>query len=153
VTPQPCDGVFNWYSSFGYADSDAGNREMLQRAFESLRPGGRFALDVPNLPGLLRGFQRHLVRHGQSNGKSVTLIRESSVNLVDGLLEQTWTWLVENESPVERHSALRLYLPHHIREMSEQCGFENVRFFGSVDRDPLVLDSPRLICVAERPTA
>lgn len=147
-----CDGVFNWYSSFGYADTDALNQKMLLRAFETLRPGGRFALDVPNLPGVLRGFQRHLVRHGESAGRAVTLVRASEINLQRGLLEQTWTWLIEGRPPVERRSALRLYLPHQIRELMEQSGFTDVRFFGSIDRDTLKLDSPRLICVAERPT-
>lgn len=151
VPDDACNGVFNWYSSFGYADSDARNRQMLQRAFESLLPGGRYALDVPNLPGVLRGFQRYMVRRGESAGRAVTLIRESNINIHVGLLEQKWTWLVEGQPPVERRSALRLYLPHQIRELLEQCGFENVRFFGDIHHEPLTIDSPRLICVAEKP--
>ena len=146
----PCQGVFNWYSSFGYARTDEQNRLMFQRAFDSLVPGGRFALDVPNLPGLIRGFQRHIVRRGESAGKSVTLIRESTLNLVDGQLEQTWTWLTEGQPPVDRQSRLRLYLPHQIREMLESVGFKDVRFFSDVDKAPLTIDSGRLICVCER---
>lgn len=146
----PCQGVFNWYSSFGYADSDARNRSMFQRAYESLRPGGRFALDVPNFTGLMRGFQRHIVRHGESAGNAVTLIRESTLNLRDGLLEQTWTWLTAGQPAVDRRSQLRLYLPHQICEMLKSVGFENVRLYGDITRTPLTIDSGRLICVAER---
>ena len=77
----PCDAVFNWYSSFGYAATDERNVLMLQRAFESLRPGGIFALDVPNFPAVIRNFQRCLARHGTSAGRHVTVVRESVVDL------------------------------------------------------------------------
>jgi SAM-dependent methyltransferase len=150
---QPCDAVFNWYSSFGYAHDDARNSLMLQRAFESLRPGGRLALDVPNAPGILRDFQRCLARHGISAGRRVTVVRESTVNLILGTLDQTWTWLTEGQEPITRQSAIRLYLPHQIREMLEQCGFRQIQFWGGIDRSPLTLDAPRLVITAERPDA
>lgn len=152
VPDRPCDAAFNWYSSFGYAETDERNRQMLQRAFEALRPGGCFALDIPNFPGVLRGFQRHLVRRGISGGRHVTLIRESEIDLCRGRLEQLWTWIVEGRSSVERRSSLRLYLPHQVREMLEQCGFQDVRFYGDVQGEPFAVDSSRLLLVATRPT-
>ena len=94
---------------------------MLARAYESLLPGGRFALDVPHLPGLLRGFQKHMVRRGQFDGREVLLVRESQVNLHDGLLEQVWSWHVEGRELRRRRRTLRLYLPHQIAEMLESC--------------------------------
>src|SRR5262249_53201722 len=40
---QRCAAAFNWRTGFGNADDEANGR-MLARAFEALRPGGRFAL-------------------------------------------------------------------------------------------------------------
>lgn len=151
VTDSPCDGVFNWYSSFGYAHKNSRNQMMLARAFESLKPGGGYALDVPNFPGLIRGFQRHLVRTGTSGGRQVTCVRESSVNLRAGLLEQTWNWIVEGRPIDQRKSALRIYFPHEIVELLEAVGFVDVELYGQVDKRKLELDSPRLIVVARRP--
>lgn len=147
----PCDAVINWFSSFGYADRDEQNLVMLRRAWDSLRPGGRIALDLPNLPGLLRGFQRSLVQRGKSAGRDVVVLRESTLNLTRGMLEQTWTWFVEGESPVERRSELRMYLPHQIGDMLAAVGFGDTRFFGSAGGEPLSLDSPRLLITARRP--
>lgn len=146
-----CHAVINWYSSFGYACSDERNRQMIARAYDALRPGGRFALDVPNLCGVLRNFQRHLVRRGESRGRKVTLIRESTVVLERGVLKQVWTWLIDGRPPIERTSELRLYLPHQVREMLASCGFDNIRLLGSIAAEELTLDSPRLICTASRP--
>src|SRR5262249_17096597 len=42
VPPVSCDGAFNWNTGFGNHADDVRNREMLRRAFESLKSGGRF---------------------------------------------------------------------------------------------------------------
>lgn len=149
--PDPCAGVFNWYSSFGYADSDSRNAQMFECAFRTLVSGGWLALDVPNFPGIIRGFQRYLVRSGECDGRHVTCVRESVLNLEHGRLEQTWSWLAAGEPVSRRYSALRLYWPHQIAEMLATAGFEDVRMFGGIDETPLGMDSPRLICIARKP--
>jgi len=151
VPAETCDGAFNWYSSFGYADNDDRNQSMLQRAFDCLKPGGRYALDIPNLPNLLRGFQHHLVKTGQSAGRDVTCVRHSNINLEKGLLEQTWQWFADGQAVDVRKSALRLYLPHQVREMLQRVGFEAIEQLGGIDGQPLSIDSPRLILIARKP--
>lgn len=150
VPTTSCHAAFNWYSSYGYASTDAQNEEMLHRAYEALEPGGMYALDVPNYPGVLRNFQYHLVRTGQSDGKEVTCVRESQVDWGSGQLKQVWKWFVEGAPVDTRHSALRLYWPHQIREALLRVGFVDIEMFGEVDCRALDLDSPRLILVARK---
>ena len=147
----PCDGVFNWYSSFGYSSDDQRNQSMLMRAFESLKPGGWLALDIPNLPFLLRSFQTEMKHEGFSQGRKISLLRQSIIDIDEGLLRQTWNWQIENEAPVIRYSALRLYLPHQIKRMLKDCGFQAITMFGDLASTALELDSPRLIISAQRP--
>jgi SAM-dependent methyltransferase len=144
----PCDGAFNWYSSFGYSDDDGRNLEMLRRAFEALRPGGRFALDTLNVPGLLRDFKPCMTRRGPTSAGEVLLIRESVINHVRGAIEQTWTYVMPDGTRDVRRSSVRLYLPHQVKEMLEKCGFEDVEFFGSVKGEPLEVGSARCILTA-----
>ena len=94
VATPPCDAVFNWWTSFGYADDDAGNQRMLQRAFESLVPGGAFALDVPNLPGVLRHFQPGVVTHRETPQGRVMLVRESRFDVLTAVMHKTWTYVL-----------------------------------------------------------
>jgi len=125
--------------------------ETCDGAFECLKPGGFYALDIPNLPNLLRGFQHHLVRTGQSARRDVTCMRHSNINLEKGLLEQTWEWFVEGQAVDRRKSALRLYLPHQVREMLQRVGFDTIQQLGGTDSQPLSIDSPRLILIARKP--
>ena len=151
VPSEPCDAVINWYSSFGYAADDATNQQMLDRAFESLKPGGRFALEIPNVPGLLRRFEPVLVQEGTSRGRAVRIVRTCEPDFELGLLRQTWEWNVEGETAVTRQSAVKMYLPNRVRELLLAAGFDSVRMFGSADGEPYEMDSPRLLVTSGKP--
>ena len=143
----PCDAVFNWWTSFGYADDDTTNTLMLRRAWESLRPGGRYALDFMNVPGLYRHFLPHVVTR---NGE-VTLVRESTLDLPANVIRKQWTYFMPDGRRVLHHSAVRLYDPAALWRLFKAAGFTEVTFFGDVDGSALSLDSPRCIIVARKP--
>lgn len=147
----PCDAAFNWYSSFAYDEDDRRNARMLGRAFDALKSGGRFALDFPNVPGVLRGFMPAMLRrHGSAEGE-VLLVRESTIDLPRGMLRQEWTYVLPGGRRITTRSSVKLYMPHALAEMLRSCGFVDVQFCGSVGGEELSLDSPRCICVARRP--
>lgn len=143
----PCDAVFNWWTSFGYAESDDINQLMLRRAWESLRKGGFYALDFMNVPGLYRHFLPHVVTR---NGE-VTLIRESTLDLSANVIRKQWTYFLPDGRRVVHHSAVRLYDPAALRRLFEDVGFTEVTFYGDVDASPLTLNSPRCIITARKP--
>lgn len=153
VPAVPCDAALSWRTSLGYADDPACDRRMVQRAFAALRPGGRFALDYQNVPFLLRGFQRALVRRGATAAGEVLLLRESEILLTEGRLRQRWTYLYPGGEQRTRESAVRLYLPHELLGLLRDSGFVDLELFGGTEGrgQPLTLDSPRCICVGRRP--
>jgi ubiquinone/menaquinone biosynthesis C-methylase UbiE len=142
----PCDAVFNWWTSFGYSEANETNTLMLRRAWESLRPGGRYALDFMNVPGLYRHFLPHVVTR---NGE-VTLVRESTLDLPANVIRKQWTYFLPGGRRVVHHSAVRLYDPAALRRLFEAAGFSEVTFFGDVDASPLTLNSPRCIVLAHK---
>jgi 2-polyprenyl-3-methyl-5-hydroxy-6-metoxy-1,4-benzoquinol methylase len=146
---QAVDAALNWGTSFGNAD-DPRNLQMLCRAFQSLRPGGRFALDVLNVPRLLRHFQPYLCHQSNEHGETL-LVRESTLDLAGGSLRQRWLFVLPDGSRQVRQSAIRLYLPHHLAGMLQTCGFADITFHGGVRGEPLGLDSHRCILIARRP--
>jgi 2-polyprenyl-3-methyl-5-hydroxy-6-metoxy-1,4-benzoquinol methylase len=151
VPGERVQGAFNWWTSFGYFDEDDANREMLARAFEALAPGGRFALDTMNVPGVLRGFQRDVALRKQTPRGEVLLLRESSIDLAQGRMLKRWTYFVDGRREVEHASSVRLYMPDAIARMLRSVGFDDVQLLGTLGGDPLVLDSRRLIALARRP--
>ncbi len=152
IPETPCDAAFNWWTSFGYTPDDADNQRMLERAYASLRPGGHFALDTMNLPGVLRGFRRHVVTQRRTARGEVTLIRETRLDLRAGMMQKTWTYILPDGRRVEHESAVRLYLPHTLADLLRAVGFEEVELLGDLDGGSLSLDSPRCIALARRPS-
>lgn len=150
VPNQPMDAAVNWGTSFGNAD-DERNREMLLRAFQTLRPGGRFALDYQHVPRVLRTFQPCLLHRLTREGEETIILRESELDLPQGTLRQRWMLLFSDGRRLLRQSVVRLYLPAELAAMVRACGFEEITFHGGVRGEALSLDSPRCILVARRP--
>lgn len=146
-----CRGAFNWWTSFGYEAKDAANRRMLERAFDALDRGARFALDTMNAPGILRGFREHveLMRHTPQG--EILLVRKSRLDLRTAMLHKVWSFELPDGRLVERPSTVRLYAPHELLRLFTEAGFTEVRFFGGITAEPLGMDSPRCICVGQKP--
>lgn len=146
VPDAPCAAAINWWTSFGYLADDAANLRMLQRAFDALAPGGRFALDFPNTANLYAVFRPHeITRRGD-----ITMLRESTLDLARGVLVKNWTFLA-GERRVERTSLLRLYAPDQLVALFAAAGFTEIALYGGTDSAPLALDRPRCIVVGVRP--
>jgi len=142
VASPPCRAAINWWTSFGYLPDDAGNLRMLARAFESVAPGGGFALDFLHVPQILRAFRAHeITRRGD-----LVLERDTSIDLARGLMHKTW-----RVGGATRTSTVRAYHPHELANLVRAAGFTDVRLFGSVRGDALDLDAPRCIVIARRP--
>lgn len=153
VPEEPCDGALCWGTSFGNAETDEDNLRMLQRAYEGLRPGGRFVLDYQHVARLLGSFQPALIQHGplQPDGTRITLLRESQLDLPRGVLAQRWTVLTPEGRRRETRSEVRLYLPHELLRLLRAAGFSDVDFFGDLHWGALQERSPRCVVVARRP--
>jgi SAM-dependent methyltransferase len=150
---RPCAAAFNWNTSFAHGEHHEDDRAMLVRAFESLVPGGRFALDFMNLPQVLRDLQRHVAITRETPRGLVTLTRETSLDLDLGYMDKTWEYVFADGSRSTRTSRLRLYMPHQLVELLLVAGFELVSLYGGESREPLTIDSPRCIALARKARA
>jgi SAM-dependent methyltransferase len=151
VPEERVHAAFNWWTSFGYTLDDQRNAQMLRRAHDALLPGGCFALDTLNVPGILRGFQAHVVTKRTTSRGEVVLWRDSTIDLALGAMKKKWTYFVPNGERVEHESTVKLYLPDRIGALLNDVGFVDVTFFGDVKGGALGIDSPRCIAIARRP--
>lgn len=151
VPAEPCDGAFNWYTSFGYSQDDDTNLKMIQRAFESLKPGAWFALDFMNVPMILRQFQSKMERKLETPEGDIAIVRDCNIDLERGLMEQVWHWNLPDGRKIDSDSTLRIYMPQELKKLFERAGFTEVKLFGGLNNEPLTLTSGRCIIVARRP--
>lgn len=148
VTPRPCDGAFNFFSSFGFFQSDRENFLFLQCAARSLLQGGRFVLDCTNAQRILDGFQPVMVQPLKGGGE---VRRLSELFWEEGMVIQRWQFFdAAGQVLREKHSRLRLYLPHQLEQLLKAAGFLPLKLLGGYDHQDFDSSSPRLIWVSQR---
>jgi len=150
VAPRPCDAAFNWFTSFGYHRDDRVNVRMLHRAFESLKPGGRFALEIISMPKVFAEFRSCMLdRLPQADGE-LWLIQEPGIDFVNGMISGTWTFLKPDGTREVRRVENRAYMPHELARLFGEAGFVDVELLGP-DKAPFERTSRRLIVRGRRP--
>ncbi len=151
-TPElPCDLAINWHTSFGYTEDDGKNAQMLERAFEALRPGGVMVLDYGNAAHVIGNFQPATTMRLETDAGEWLAIRESRIDLEAGMLRQIWTFIAPDGKIDRRRGDTRLYMPRALRALLESVGFASVELFGDRTGGPLTTDSPRCLALARRP--
>jgi len=146
-----CDAAVNWWTSFGYDQDDSQNIKMLERIYESLKPGKYFALDYMNSYKDLSYFK----------GKETTTIKSirngyetewnSKLNQEKSMLIRTWIYTDESGNKVKKQGGgARLFTPEDFERMLSKCGFINIKFYGSVMGESFNKESPRCIAVAQK---
>ena len=136
--PEPCAGALNWWTSFGYASSDLENIQMLERAFESIRPGGKYALDFMNVPGVIHHFKPEVVSRGQSATEGeILLTRTSEIDVAAGMMKKVWSYKLESGRRVEHRSAVRMYDPPTLARLFKEAGFRNILILYGSNSPPL----------------
>lgn len=137
------DGAFCCGGSFGYFD-DKGNAEFVRAVSRSLKPGGRFVLDI----GITTETLLPRLRDREWNRVGDFLfLEENQYNFVEGRLNTEYT-VIHDGQAVTRVGSNRIYTYSECVRLLESAGFANIQSFGSLARDPFALDSPRLFFVA-----
>jgi SAM-dependent methyltransferase len=124
VASRPCAAVINWFTSFGYSEDDATNRQMLERAFESLEPGGRLVLDYPDFLRVLSSFRDTVLQTSRlPDGGELLVVHENALDSEAGMLRSRWHFIHPTRGRTIRTAAIRIYLPHQLVQLAHDAGF------------------------------
>ncbi|MFO0695632.1 MAG: class I SAM-dependent methyltransferase [Polyangiales bacterium] len=141
------DVVLSWGTAFGYFD-DEGNRKVLQRFYNSLKPGGMLLLDVANRDFVVR-TQPNLVWF---EGDGCICMEETKFNYLNSRLEVSRNVILDDGKQRDRSYSIRLYALHELGLMLHQQRFRVSQVSGNRATPGVFFgaDSPRLIVLAER---
>ena len=140
------DVVASYFTTFGYFDDEADDRQVLDEVRRVLSPGGAFFLDFMNADQVvanLRVEDRRMV-----SGAAVVQERR----LVEGgrVVEKRIRIAARDAEPersfVER---VRLYRPGELKSMLAHAGLAPRSVFGGYDGSRFATGSPRFIVLAE----
>jgi len=143
--PSDCDLAINIFTSFGYFATDAENALIMAKAAESLRPGGRFILDIANREAVIADHKPREKRGTRGN----YVIDETRLDLPAGRIICHWTF-VRGKERAEHTISIRLYALHELIAMADSHGLRYIEACGDFAGTPYGPKTPRCIFIAEK---
>lgn len=126
------DAAANLWTSFGYFKKESDNLLVLKKIYQSLKPGGKFVLQLINRDWLLKNFE---IR-GWDEVADMKLLEEREFDYATSVIHGRWTFIKNGREHIEE-SYIRTYAYHELKTMFEKVGFVAVEGFSSVKEEPL----------------
>lgn len=139
------DAVINFFSSFGYFEEHSQNMEVLERVYHSLKPGGRFLLDVLGKEIVARVFRERDWKRVEDG----LFLEERTMKKDFSYMEKNWI-LIAGDHVQEYEFSNWVYSAEEVKEMLEQTGFSEMEIYGDLDQSPYDREAERLIAVARK---
>lgn len=148
VRPHAFDACISMFTSFGYFEKPADDLRVCRNVLRSLRPGGRFLLQVGGKEWLAREFRPR----DWSEAGGAFLLEERKVTPGWFGMDNRWV-LIKAGRAREFRFFLRLYSAAELSDLVKRAGFDRVDVYGGLDGSAYGTTSRWLIAVGrkERP--
>lgn len=134
------DLVLNFFTSFGYFDTDAENSRVLEAIHASLRPGGHWLIDYLNRDYVIA----NLVPSDEQRIGDMHIRQQRWIDTVRGRVEKILT-VTDGDSSRTYRESVRMYSFSELRTMFGEAGLRINAVFGDFDGHAFGTLSPRLI--------
>ena len=141
------DWVLNFFTSFGYFETERENFQVLEEVVRVLVAGGRFLIDLFNVERVLETLEPRETR--ELNGRRVEIERwyDARAQRINKRIR-----VHSRERPVRSYlESVRAYRQEEVLNGLRWAGLEVTELYGSFQREPFHRDSERLILVGHRP--
>jgi len=139
------DAVINYFTSFGYFDNSADEKQVLDNIYESLEPGGSLLLDLIGKEVITRIFQPRDWR--EMDGKFLLDEREP---LEDWTYMVNRRMLIDGDKKEKFEFTIRLYSAVELKTLLKSAGFTRVDIFGDINGSLYDHKAKRLVAVARK---
>ena len=144
--------ILNLWTSFGYW-GEAVDLQIFQQLHELCAPGGLLVLDTINRDWLVRVFRPH----GYEEFGDLVHIEERTFDYRTSWVLGPWRFFRKRDGDLVHEATMsvdhRAYSAHELRRIVDAAGWRTVGLFGSLDREALTLERPRLVLVARKEQA
>lgn len=142
------DAAGNLGTSFGYFDKPGDNIRTLKKAFQALKPGGKFLLHVTNRDWIIA----HFVPRDWSEIKGLKVIQKRTFDYEKSIIRSTWVFARDGREQ-DYQVDIRVYSCHEIIEMFSRVGFVDIQTFGTTTDEPIDRNQRMMFIFGTRPKA
>lgn len=140
------DGAGNLGTSFGYFDKESDNMLVIKKAYQAIKPGGKYLVHVINRDWIITYFESH----GWTQLRDFKIVEDRNFDYRNSTMHSRW-YMLRDGKEVSYDIRLRMYSFHELAEMFKKAGFENIEGYGSVNDDPISQHSRMMFVFGTRP--
>ncbi len=137
------DAAISTWNSFGYHEDEEGWLEIVENAFQALKPGGLFFLDVPNR---LYEFDK-MVFHQEFTRNGAKIVVDRMGDTAQNRINEKHA-VTRGDQTTRYGVSYLVFTPGEVESMLRGVGFEIVDRAGDWDGRLLDEDSPRILITA-----
>jgi SAM-dependent methyltransferase len=139
--------ILNFFTSFGYFETERENFRVLEEIVRVLTPGGRFLIDLLNPGPALAALEPRKVQEREGLRAEIERWYDPAVQRLKKRIA------VETTGGRQRTylESVRLYQPEEVTIGLRWAGLEVDSLFGNFQGDPYERDSERLILLGHKP--
>ncbi|MBN1766503.1 MAG: class I SAM-dependent methyltransferase [Sedimentisphaerales bacterium] len=141
------DGIFNFYTAFGYFKNDDDNQAVLNAVGKALKPGGRFLLDYPCLEGRMVDWkQQEFFEYDDGT----IMLHEMIHDVFDQKIVNHVLYITKDNQRHRTGFTLRHYYGRELQQCLQKAGMKTIGAYGNLDGDKLTNRDIRVLVVAEK---
>ena len=126
--PGKFDVVLNYFTSFGFFEDPEDDVKVAVNAYESLRKGGVYSLDLMSKEILAKSFRERDWREEEG----ITVLEERKIIGNWSQVENRWI-VLKGKQQKELHLTLRLYSAVELSLLLSNCSFRRIEVYGDLD--------------------
>ena len=139
------DVVINMFTSFGYFEDADDDRRVVENVYRSLKSGGKLLVEVMGKELVARDFRER--DWNEFNGFIILEDRKLLNNWEK--IESRWI-ILKDDQRIEHKFVLRLYSAVELTSLLKQCGFSDVKVYGSLEGIDYDHKAKRLVALARK---
>ncbi len=138
------DAAIIMFNSFGYFN-DSEDKLILNKIFNSLKPKGRFFIEILNRDWILKNYKEKQEREFED----IKVIEKRKFDILTSRNDFIIQRFGEN-GIVNKMGSWRLYSAHEIKNMLEEIGFHLVSAYSNLNKEPLKIDARLMRMIFEK---
>jgi cyclopropane fatty-acyl-phospholipid synthase-like methyltransferase len=142
------DGIFNFYTAFGYFENDEDNQSVLNAVGVALKKDGRFLLDYPCLEGRMPVWKN---QEFFEYDDGTVMLHEMIHDVFNQTIKNNVLYITKDNERHRTGFTLRHYYGRELQHCFEKAGMRITGHYGNLDGSPLTNRDTRVLVVGEKP--
>jgi SAM-dependent methyltransferase len=141
------DGIFNFYTAFGYFEKDQDNQAVLDVVGKALKKGGRFLLDYPCLEGRMPNWK---TQEFFEYDDGTVMLHEIIHDVFNQTIKNNVLYITKDNQRHRTGFTLRHYYGRELQQCFQRAGMKTLAAYGSTEGDPLTNRDIRVLLLGEK---